>query len=123
MTDSTHQQGPGLLRDVHEGMTVLDADGDDLGTVAEVKMGDAEAATGAGQQMPESNDIVSSFGRAIRPGSGLPEQIAARLIRIGYFRVDRRLARDVYVAADQVQIVDADQVRLNVAADMLATRR
>ncbi len=116
MTEHTHD-GPGL-GDVREGMTVLDPDGQELGTVAEVKMSDPGAVTGAGQEMPPDNDLVSAIARAIRPGE-LPEQIAARLTRLGYFRIDQRLARDVLVAADQVAHVEDGQVQLNVSEDSL----
>ncbi|PSK98699.1 hypothetical protein CLV30_11982 [Haloactinopolyspora alba] len=115
--------GPGPLRHVHEGMPVLDADGDDLGTVTELKMGDAEAATTAGQELPESEGLVRPFGHAARLEPELPEQAAARLLRVGYFRVDRPMARDVYVAADQVDRVEDGTVHLAVPLDMLLQRQ
>ncbi|MBB5789239.1 hypothetical protein [Jiangella mangrovi] len=119
MTDTSGFDGADRLSDVREGMTVVDALGEELGTVAEVKMGDPEAVTAAGQQAePGGDDLLTSVVRSIWD-AGLPEQEAARLSRVGYLRVDRTLARDLYAAGDEVHRVDGEMVRLSVPADHL----
>lgn len=117
------QSGQGPIEDVHEGMKVVDADGEELGTVAEMKMGDAAAVTSAGQQGPRQDDLISTFARGIWDGSDVPEQAAERLIRLGYVRVDVKMAPDRYAAADLIERVDGDVVHLNVGKDALARSR
>ncbi|WP_051426089.1 hypothetical protein [Jiangella gansuensis] len=119
MSETTWTEGPGPLRDVREGMTVVDSAGSELGTVAEVKMGDAESATGQGQQLEPPDDLVTGVARAVWSGPELPDGAAARLVRLGYLRVDRAFARDVYAAADQVEGVREGTVDLAVTEDQL----
>ncbi|WP_053202233.1 DUF2171 domain-containing protein [Jiangella muralis] len=95
------------LGEVREGMTVVDALGEELGTVAEVRLGDPGAVTDAGQR-PDAG------------GGDLPDEEAARLRRTGYLRVDRILAKDLYAAAGDVHRVDGEMVRLRVPADQLS---
>ncbi|RIQ20536.1 hypothetical protein [Jiangella rhizosphaerae] len=110
------------LGDVREGMTVVDALGEELGTVAEVKLGDPEAVTDAGQEPgPGGDDLIGSAARALWSGPDLPAQEVARLRRVGYLRVDRSLAKDLYAAADEVHRVDGEMVRLSVPADHLVS--
>ncbi|TDD66459.1 hypothetical protein E1262_22180 [Jiangella aurantiaca] len=110
------------LGDVREGMTVVDALGEELGPVAEVKLGDPEAVTTAGQEpAPGGDDLVGTAARAIWSGPDLPEQEIARFRRVGYLRVDRAMARDLYAAADDVHRVDGEMVRLSVPADQLVS--
>ncbi|PZF81655.1 hypothetical protein [Jiangella anatolica] len=107
------------LGEVREGMTVVDALGEELGTVAEVKLGDPEAVTTAGQEPAVGGDLLGTVGRAVWSGPDLPAEEVARLRRAGYLRVDRTLARDLYAAADEVHRVDGEMVRLSVPADHL----
>lgn len=121
--DPTMHEGPGPLKDVVDGMTVVDAEGQTLGTVTELRMGDAEAATTAGQEDQQRTDVVTTFVRSLLDDFDLPEQTATRLVRLGYFRIDRPMARDQFVAADQVDRVEGESVHLSVAEAILATRR
>ncbi|WP_036962295.1 hypothetical protein [Promicromonospora kroppenstedtii] len=71
MSEFTGPKGP--IRDVTTGMTVLDADGQELGTVDEVHMADAGAVTGAGQttEATETPDSVLTWiARAFGTDSG-----------------------------------------------------
>jgi hypothetical protein len=98
----------GPIEQVHEGMRVLDADGDKVGTVELVKMGDPEAVTTKGQD--------TGLGEP-----RLPPPFADRLLRIGFLKVDRTglFTRDVYVAATEIDRVDNDTVVLSVPQQML----
>lgn len=108
------------LGDVREGMTVVDALGEELGTVSEVRMGDPEAVTSQGQEPePGGDDLLGSTVQAIWSGPELPAQEIERLRRVGYLRVGRTLAKDLYAAADEVHRVDGEMVRLSVPADRL----
>ena len=100
----------GPIEQVHEGMRVVDADGNKVGTVELVKMGDPEAVTTEGQDtgLDEPN---------------LPPPFADRLLRIGFLKVDRKglFARDVYVASTEIDRVDNDTVVLSLPQHMLLT--
>jgi hypothetical protein len=109
---SIDQVGP--IEKVLEGMRVVDADGNEIGKVTLVKMGNPEAVIPAGQDVEKKPDV--------------PPPFADRLVRIGYFRVDRKglFARDVYVAATEIDRIEEDPVKgdrivLNVPQDMLLT--
>lgn len=62
-------------------------------------------------------DLAKAFGG----GPDLNRQTATRLLRVGYLRIDREefLARHAYAAADRIQEVDDDTVRLSVTSDQL----
>lgn len=121
MTDTSGFDGADRLSDVREGMTVVDALGEEIGTVAEVRMGDPEAVTTQGQETEDGDDLLSTAARGIWSGPGLPDQERARLLRVGFLRVDRTLAKDLYAAADEVHRVDGEMVRLSVPADRLVS--
>lgn len=113
--------GSNPLRDVREGMRVVDSTGSDVGTVREVRMADPQAVTTAGQGLGETQggdvDIANMFDR----DSALPEQEQARLAREGYLRVDTGgiFSGDRYVAAEEVGSVSGDAVHLTVPSDRL----
>jgi hypothetical protein len=114
-------QGP--IAQVHEGMDVVDASGDKIGTVEMVKMGDPQAPTiGAGADTYESMTDRSAtvFGWDKEPD--LPPQLAAHLLRVGFIKIDSTglFAKDRYVAADRIASVSTDAIRLTVNKDDLA---
>jgi hypothetical protein len=94
---SIDQIGP--IEKVVEGMRVVDANGKEIGKVEHVKMGDPDAVTTRGQD------------EGARPN--LQPPFADRLLRIGYLKVDRKglFARDVYVAASEIDQVEDDPVK------------
>lgn len=122
MSDTTWDDGAGRLRDVREGMTVVDASGEELGTVTEVRFGDTRTVTTEGQA-PELGDdgVFTAFARALDDGPQVPDQDRARLLRLGYLRVGRLLARDLYAAADEVDGVEGETVRLVLTEDQLSS--
>ena len=107
---SIDQIGP--IEKVLEGMPVRDSQGNEIGKVELVKMGDPGSVTTVGQDVDKKPAV--------------PPPFADRLVRIGYLKVDRKglFARDVYVAATEIDRVEEDPVRgdkviLNVPQDML----
>ncbi|WP_219419700.1 DUF2171 domain-containing protein [Pseudonocardia nigra] len=113
--------GDGPIAQVRTGMRVVDVGGADVGTVETVKMGDPEAVTEEGQtpQGGGLGDIVRNTFGGGEPH--VPEQLAARLLRVGFVKVDGKglFGRDFYVPADQVGEVDGDAVHLTVSGDEL----
>ncbi|MGI5187227.1 hypothetical protein ACQEVI_03680 [Promicromonospora sp. CA-289599] len=119
MTEFTGPTGP--IRDVTTGMTVIDTGGETVGTVDEVHMADAGAATGAGQSPDQPGGTVAWIAEAFRGNSEMGQQAQERLIRLGYVRIDASglFSGHRYVEADQIAAVAGDQVQLSVTADQL----
>lgn len=113
-----------LLEHVREGMTVVDANGDDIGKVDEVRMGDPQAATVEGQAMGQADTIVddaaAAFG-ARKDGPDVPDPFRSELMRDGYVRVDGKgwIDTDRYLRAADIADVEGDTVRLRVAKEAL----
>lgn len=104
---------------VHEGMEVVDRDGNRVGTVREARAGDPGAVTSDGQQ--EEGGIFGALAGAIMGGDAMHEQARERLARTGYVRIDAAglFQGDRFAAGDEVALVEGDTVRLTVAADQL----
>jgi hypothetical protein len=118
MTEFTGPEGP--IREVDTGMTVVDADGNEVGTVDDVRMADPGTDTAAGQATQEPGDTWSWLADAFAD-SGLSQQARERLARLGYVRVDASgfFSGHRYVESDQIASVSGDRVHLSVAADEL----
>lgn len=119
MTDFPGPEGP--IRQVRTGMAVVDADGNKVGTVDDVRMADSGTVTAAGQGSPDSDTVLSWLGQAFGAGSDMSRQAQERLARLGYLRVDASgiFSGHRYAAADQIAAVSEDRVHLSVAADQL----
>jgi hypothetical protein len=93
----------GPIAQVREGMPVIDAAGERIGKVSYVKMGDPEAVTTQGQETDDGEPQVVG-------------ELRKRLLRVGFVKIDRKgfLRPDGYVAADQIDRVEGDSVRLSV---------
>jgi hypothetical protein len=118
---STFDDNP--LAQVHEGMQVLDAAGNEVGRVQYVEMGDPEAATAPDTDKPR--DIIGVVGEAVFPNErepDVPEPLRSRLRRSGYIKIDGPdlMDTDRYVGSDRVRDVSGDRVRLSVRKDQLA---
>lgn len=113
--------GQGPIARVREGMQVVDSAGDEIGTVEEVRMGDAGAVTTEGQGSGGGAGIAGAIATAIGGGEALPDSERERLLRLGFVRIDASglFAGDRYAAADQVADVEGDVVRLSVGKDRL----
>ncbi|MFC3300551.1 hypothetical protein FJV46_08655 [Arthrobacter agilis] len=105
------------LESVREGMTVFDASGDAVGTVAGVKMGDPEAVTAEGQQSEGLGGIAGALVSAFDARSDLPEERRERLLRLGYIEIDGSgLGNNSFEAADAIDRVKDDGVFLTSSA-------
>lgn len=104
------------LAQVREGMDVVDASGEKVGTVESIKMGDPEAATTQGQTGAESDSFLSSVSQAIGAGEApdVHRQRAEHLLRVGYVKIDHSgmFSGHGYAAADEVDRVENDRVYL-----------
>jgi len=108
---------------VVNGMRVVDANGDELGKVDAIKMGDPGAVTTQGEEY-DDGDLIGDIGRAVFGGAPLPETIRNNLLRVGYVFVDGKgwlFDTDYYVAANQIARVEGDTVQLSVAKEALPT--
>jgi hypothetical protein len=114
MTDFAGPEGP--IRRVTEGMTVVDVDGQKVGTVEAVRMGDAGATTAGGQADGRADDALTLLAEVFGAGSDLDEHTQERLLRIGFLRVDAKgvFTGDRYVEAGEIAEVVDDEVRLSV---------
>jgi hypothetical protein len=113
-----------VMAQVRVGMRVLDSEGEELGTVDDLKAGDPTAATGAGQGGSKDGGLMDDLARAFGGGTDLPRQTAERLLRVGYIRINRQgfLAGTAYAPADRLQDVIGDTVRLTVTSERLTQR-
>ena len=79
----------GPIEYVHEGMDVVDASGDKIGTVSIVKMGDPQSPTiGAG---PDTHQSIAQGSPQVFDWNAepdVPPQLAAHLLRVGFIKVD-----------------------------------
>lgn len=121
-----------ILNEIHEGMTVYDANRDNIGEVEFVHFGAASAtqrAHGTGPATITSADtgydrpFAGMIASIFNPGE-IPDELAERLYRTGFVRIDSAglFAADRYVTPDQISRVDQDGVYLNVDRDGLLRR-
>lgn len=112
---------PDPIAQITTGMQVVDAAGEEVGTVAEVRLADPNAVTA--QEPPTGDGVLSGKVPHTEDGDepDVPADLAARLLREGYVKVDghRLLADDLYVAADQIGTVTQDVVTLAVPRGQL----
>lgn len=99
------------LAAVKHGMCVIDSRRKLVGRVAYVRMSDPDAVTSHGLDRTE----------ALRtgPGPDRPEDPAARMLRLGYLKIDgpTPTERDRYAAADQIAGIEDDTVLLAIPAE------
>jgi len=102
---------------VTSGMRVVDVAGEEVGAVVTVTPGDPNAVTA--QDPPDSGSGVLA-GKVPHTEDGdepdVPPDVAARLLRTGYLKVDGGgpRGRGLYVQADQIADVTGDVVALAV---------
>src|SRR5438105_14358466 len=91
-----------LIERVQEGMRVIDANGDDIGYVQHLKMGDPEALTTPGNEPTVSAGYAPLSDDADEPQ--VPEPIRSDLLRVGYVKVDGPdiFDHDRYLRADVI---------------------
>jgi hypothetical protein len=126
------QESENILTQIYEGMTVYDPEGGKIGTVKHVRFGAAtEEADERGLGPATTADSGSSetslfedFAKAISPNKPLPEELAQRLLRRGFIRIDCTgiFASDRFAMSNQIAHVSDDQVTLGVTRDALLKR-
>jgi hypothetical protein len=102
-----------VMTRIREGMRVLDAKGDEVGTVESLKMGSAEAATAQGQTADGDDGLFEDLVAGLAgDGDDLPDQQRDRMLRLGYIKVDRKglFKDDVYVVSEDIRRVGDDVV-------------
>lgn len=106
---------------VREGMHVLDATGQNIGTVDLVKAGDPAAVTTEGQKAASAPAGVFALGQGGSDEPDVPPSLAERLLRTGFVRISAKglFERDLYVSAEQVTAVDDDTVTVDAIRDEL----
>lgn len=141
-TDNTAGSSGPILQ-AREGMKVVDANGEELGKIEFVKMGDSAAATVDDRGDETAADAVvvaaplggagSTAGAGIVGGLGgvfgggaepdIEEPMRSELLRDGFIKVDGKgwFDTDHYARADQIAAVTGDTVRLAVGRDLLPT--
>lgn len=116
----TGQGAEDRLAEVRDGMSVVDVDGEEVGAVEVVQMGDPDAVTTQGEGRPSGGLLEDIAGAFTDQSPDLHPQLAARLVRTGYIKIDAGFARGAcYAAADQVSGVSEGVVRLNIRGDDL----
>lgn len=127
-TDTMQTKKLTKLDGIREGMRVADHEGNKVGFVADMKMGDPSATTADGQNKRDDHSIgvaaISISSPAIAglgiagPGSDefldVPHEHAVRLLRLGYIKVQRHhlLGSHFFVASDGIDRVEEDTVHL-----------
>ena len=118
---------PSLLDQVSEGMVVVDAAGERVGTVEYVRMGDPQAVTVQGNE-PDAPGLIGAIGMAVGGDEREPDVAGpqrSQLRRSGFVKVDGPglFGADRYVRGDRIARVAGDTVTLAVRRDQLPTER
>ncbi len=115
----------GPIEMVHEGMTVIDSNGEKVGKVEGLKMGDPGAVTEQGNELQDTGllgNLAEAFvGDEREPD--VPAPLRAKLLRTGYIKVDGSgflIETDRYVPANRIASVSGDTVHLSLPKDRLA---
>lgn len=108
------------IDDVQPGMRVVGVDGQEVGTVDDVKMGDPEAATAEGEEPLTGGSLLDTVSlTGTEPD--VPEEMRDRMLRLGFLKIDGKglFTGDRFVAADRIDRVEGDTVRLSVSKDQV----
>ena len=125
MTAQMPYQSPGPIEQVRIGMRVVDRNGDEIGRVEDVKMGDPEAVTPRGQSLNQGDGLLGALAQGLGGGPDLPQQLSQRLLRTGFVQVDGKgwFSGDLYASPDDIAEVAGDDVQLAVTRDQLISGR
>lgn len=127
----------GVLNYVREGMNVYDAEDEQVGTVQTIYFGTAgveedrvgagPVATGDMRNIQRTDSWMHRLGDILElePDFEMPEELAERLLRRGFIRIDsdRLLGSDSFVFPDQIESASEEGVWLNVNEDDLLKKR
>lgn len=114
---------------IREGMTVLDVEGNRIGTVEFVKFGDEDVqrpGTEANQVSPTPRtevypNFLEDIAAAISGENSVPEEVRANLLRLGYMKIGNTglFKGSRYTTLDNVDHVHDDHVHLTIDNDAL----
>ena len=123
---ATDTAASGPIAMVQDHMKVVDANGEDLGKVEYIKLGDPQTATTSGQEMGVGGavDALGDVGDVLLGEDTEPdveEPLRSQLLRTGFVKIDGKgwFGTDRYVPADQIASVTDDTVRLSVTKDQM----
>jgi len=113
----------GPIEMVREGMHVVDANGDQIGKVEDLMMGDPQAVTDEGNELRDTG-FIGNLAEAIGGDErepDVPGPARAKLLRTGYIKVESGFfaGADRYVPADMIASVNKDTVHLRLPKDQL----
>jgi len=118
----------GILSRVKEDMEVYDVNGEHVGEVEWVYLGEAsqgaiDAGTGP-RTVSETGSTADTFVDVVARAfddDDLPDTVRSRLLMNGFIRIDADglFAADRFVMPDQIASVSGDRVMLNVRRDEL----
>jgi hypothetical protein len=121
--DTGATQRTRAIEQVREGMTVVDATGEELGTVELVRMGDPQAVTTRGN-VRQTNDLMEIVAKVFTGAEpSLSEAKREQLVRYGFIKIDGPGLTDTdrYVRSDKIREVSGETVVLAVSKDQLPT--
>ncbi|MGI9146514.1 MAG: hypothetical protein ACR2IK_08235 [Chloroflexota bacterium] len=118
------------LEQVRQGMTVIDADGKQLGSVNRIEMGDPQAVTTAGNEPVNLGGVVLAPAAGVDGGPGalgspwgsidaeglgdVPDVLRQDLRRAGFIQVEGAILKGAnrFIPSDRIAEVSGDTVRL-----------
>ena len=114
-SDVMRAPGESPMARIREGMRVIDATGEEIGTVEVVRMGDPQAMS-LGPDAGTEDRIVEWVDEP-----DLPASLRARLLRTGFIKVDVKglFKGSRYVAAEEIDSVSGDTVTLAIAKEQM----
>lgn len=124
---------PSIINQIQIGFRVIDSNGDDIGTVRELKDADANAEITA---LTEEQASINTDARepgllgAFTANDGVDleprveQPMHDELLRIGYIRIDTKgwFSHDRYASSKEIASVEGETVHLNVPKDQLVPR-
>ncbi len=118
------EKGSEVMMHIRNGMRVFDVDGEELGKVEYVRMGDPGAISTVSSQ-PEQGGLIQGIAGALGAESEpkVPQPLRDQLERVGHIKIDGKgwIDTDRYVRSDQIAAVEEDAVRLGVGKEALIT--
>jgi len=105
------------LAKIHTGMDVVDADGEQIGKVADLRMGDPDAIDVGNQDPTAMSGEGIAMAMGVRREPNVPPGLVGRLLRAGYIKIDdkRHFRPDhhYYALTEEIATIEADTIRLS----------
>lgn len=121
-----------VLNQIHEGMRVVDVNGDEVGKVRVVYLGGMSSeiieaqgsqATSPAVNVSGNDTFIESIAEAFAPNT-VPQELAERLLRNGYVLMDADglFAADRFILPEQISGVRDGKVWISSSKDGLVRR-